>query len=721
MKNVLILVVLLAFTLNEIFAAQSLYISPTGNDKNNGTKEQPLASLKGARDLVRNLRDRKLTSDTDTVYIYVMPGNYFMTELLSLDNRDRGTAESPVVFTADPAERPVFYGGFKLNKFEEISKNLWCAYIPEVVKYGFSFEQMYINGQRRFRAQTPNRGDFFMVKDISETILAESGGRRALLASQKIKPLPADAGFLFDASKTDVNDVLTVFYHKWDNTRKRILEINLADSSFFTIGLGMKPWNRIDSTSRYVVENYREALDSPGEWYLSKDGYLYYIPMPGETIENTECMVPVIDKFIVITGDKKTGTKVGHIRFENLRFRVAGYKTPYMGDESQQAANPVEATVMVDFADHIDFYNCEIANTGLNAIWFRQNCSKSSVVRCHLHDLGAGGIKIGHTRLNTDRNADVTNHITVHNNIIQHGGNVFPSATGVIIFHGHDNVITHNDIANFRYTGVSVGWVWGYTFSPSKRNKIEFNHIHHLGWGELSDMGGVYTLGPSEGTTISNNVIHHIYSFDYGGWGLYTDEGSSNILMENNLVYHCSNAGYMHHFGKDNIIRNNIFAFNVETQVQFGLGEDHRMFSFLRNIVYSNQGSTVNSTWNTKEGLKASATEFNYNCYWDTRNSQLDFHGLGFKDWKQLGRDKSSIIADPLFIDPENFDFRFRRQTVAKKIGFMPFDYSKAGVYGDQEWKDNAKLPGELKEAFGKAVEKNAWRGIYGWYEFITE
>jgi hypothetical protein len=100
----------------------------------------------------------------------------------------------------------------------------------------------------------------------------------------------------------------------------------------------MKPWNRIDSSSRYVVENYREALDDPGEWYLSKDGYLYYIPMPGETIDNTECMVPAIDKFIVITGDEDKGKNVSHIRFENLRFRVAGYKTPFLGNESAQAA-----------------------------------------------------------------------------------------------------------------------------------------------------------------------------------------------------------------------------------------------------------------------------------------------------------------------------------------------------------------------------------------------
>jgi hypothetical protein len=680
-----------------LVSAQKIYLSPTGNDINAGTPDKPLATLNAAAAKARDYR--KDNQPAIPVEIIALSGDYFMMQPLILTTDDSGTPASPLVFKAEAGTKAVFRGGIQISGFEKVDEKLWRAFIPQVAWYDSYFEQLYVNGRRAVRAKSPNDG-FFRVKNVTETVLEKGEGRSPELAVQKVELDNTDTASFASFSKQDFQDALIVFYHNWDNTRKRVTGFSKEASSVYIAGEGMKPWNPINNKSRYLVENFKAALDAPGEWFLDRDGYLWYIPLKGETIENTTFHIPVIREFISIQGDPSSGKKVENVKFENLVFEVAGYKTPPDGNEPAQAAAPVDAVVTLDFADNIEFRDCEIAHTGTYAFWFRRACSNCIVYQCYMHDLGAGGVKIGETIIRPDAD-EITNKITVDNNIIRDAGHIFPCAVGIIIFNASDNKLIHNEIADLRYSGISVGWVWGYAQSPSKRNLIAFNHIHHLGWGELCDMGGVYTLGASEGTVVANNNIHHVYSFDYGGWGLYTDEGSYGIIMENNLVYACKNSGFHQHYGKENIIRNNIFAFNIRSQLQATRIEEHRSLSFTNNIIYLDRGTLLSSNWH-KFNLFADK-----NVYWDTRAKDIKFGDISFADWKKSGKDIHSIIADPLFVNPATFDFHLKNNSVAKRIGFVPFDYSEAGVYGSDKWKNLAKFDAGLEIKFDNIVNQS--------------
>ena len=697
MKSLLAILITLTLFAGTSAAQTKIYVSVSGNDKNPGTKSQPLASLKGAFDKLKNLPKEQIT-------FIVEDGDYYMTEPLELGPEFSGSSQFPIVVKAEEGAKPSFIGGKTLPPFRKVSDNLWKTHIPEAKQFGWKFEQLYVNGRRAVRAKTPN-SDFFFLKGVSETILFKGQGRSPEFASQRLTLFPEGVKEISKFETNEFDDAIITFYHKWDNTRKRIAGFEPDSSFIFTTGEGMKPWNRMDPQTRYVIENYRAALDSPGEWFLDNTGDLYYIPLEGESIDKTIAIAPVTEQLMVFKGTK--ARKVSNLHFEGLAFKVTDYRTPVNGNEPAQAAYPIEAAIMADYADNIKFRNCEVTLTGTNAFWFREACADCGVEQSYLHDLGAGGVKIGH---NTSPGIaegiakEVSSKITIDNNIIRSGGYVFPCAVGVTLFHAGDCQITHNEIANFRYSGVSVGWVWGYTFSPSKRNIIEYNHIHHIGWGELCDMGGVYCLGLSEGTSVSNNVIHDIYSFDYGGWGLYTDEGSTGIVMENNLVYNCKSSGFHQHYGKENIIRNNIFYNNIKAQLQATRVEEHLSFTFSNNIICHERGTLLSSNWGKIR------LETDNNCYWDSRTKDIRFGGQSFQQWQQSGKDKNSIIANPDFVNPSEGDFKVRNKQMMRKIGFKEFDYSKAGVYGADEWKKLAEFDTVLARKFDEAVEKNEAR-----------
>jgi hypothetical protein len=254
-----------------------------------------------------------------------------------------------------------------------------------------------------------------------------------------------------------------------------------------------------------------------------------------------------------------------------------------------------------------------------------------------------------------------------------------------------DNRVTHNDIGDFYYTGISTGWVWGYQGGVCFNNIIEFNRIHNLGQGVLADMGGVYTLGNHTGTRVCNNVIFNVLSYSYGGWGLYPDEGTEGLLMENNLVYDTSDGSFHQHYGKDNMIRNNILAFSTPHQVAVTRVEEHRSMFFEKNIIYWDSTEAKAIGYRSDQVKADYKSNLWYSVDADGKPGKVDFNGKTHAEWMANGRDAGSIIADPKFVDAKNRDFRLHEDSPAFKLGFVPFDFSKAGVYGEVNWIARAK------------------------------
>ncbi len=54
-----------------------------------------------------------------------------------------------------------------------------------------------------------------------------------------------------------------------------------------------------------------------------------------------------------------------------------------------------------------------------------------------------------------------------------------------------------------------------------------------------------------------------------------------------------------------------------------------------------------------------------------------------WKSWQALGMDQHSLIADPLFVDAANDDYRLRPDSPAYKLGFQPIPFDKIGPYQD--------------------------------------
>jgi len=689
-----------------------VYVSPNGSNKNDGRLPDtstendgsgPLGTLEQAISLLSQMKnDAYLPSHVE---IQLRGGRYEIDKPITLTHE----LSFPVTVTAFKKEIPIIDGGVQINNWKQSTVNgvdLWEADLPDVKNGLWHFRSLYVNGSRRERPRLPKKG-LYRITDVPGMHIP------AAWAFKGYDQFKIDTGKMH--SFKNLQDVEVVAFHFWVCERMPIASFDEKTELITTQCKSIAPLveGKGEKLAPCYLDNVFDALNEPGEWYLSReDGKLYYIPLPGETIENTVVIAPKILQFLKLLGDPRNGEHIEYIHFKKINFQHSDWVQPgHKGDtfdtawsdperciyscgrrgaaSAAQAEADVSGAIYLRGARNCLFEDCRISNTGWYGIDIGDGCQRNAIIGCDFFDLGGGGIKINGASFSDRLPALETGHNRITDCHIHDGGKVFCASVGIHAMHTYCNTFSHNEINDLFYSGISVGWQWDYRSNITRDNIIEFNHIHNLGKGMLSDMGGVYTLGVQPGTVIRNNHIHDIYKLNYGAWCIYTDEGSSHILIENN-VCHSTNGDIFHqHYGRDNILRNNIFAFAEDALIYYTTWvKPYNGYRMYKNILLSRGEAFFLAGMQLNEN----GHETDMNLLWNYAKDDIRFvkkapknntkatEWVLFSEWQDFGNDQHSIIADPKCTDPENFDFSLSSDSPAfKAIGFKAIDLSTVG------------------------------------------
>lgn len=652
------------------------YVAPTGGAQNPGSKRLPFGTLQQARDAARALR-RAAAGSRPPVTVLLKDGTYFLEESFVLTPEDSG-----VTYAAAPGARPVVSGGVRVGGWRSVDGKRWVAEVPWLVKQAEPFTQLFVDGERRPCARTPDEGAYFYTKRL--TLAPGEPGPCLGMTFNKEDALPW----------IGQEGVRVALFHNWVNSYNRVKRVDGAKQRIeFARPAGIF---FLGPEVRYYVENSLEALDAPGEWYADRaKGLLFYYPKPGEKLSRAEVIAArLVSTLVRVEGDPAKGAYVEGLTFRGLSFQhtdadlSSGYPHSVQGAHTQRGA--LAAVGMRGGAIEA----CEFTRLGEHAVSLREGCVSNLVRRCHMHGTGGGGVYLSEGAPAQTAEWYLTAHNTVDNTFIHDGGLVFRAACGVFLGGSASfNRITHNEICDLSWMGVHLGWSWtGRSPAYTHHNEVGYNHIHHIGNGVLNDIGGIYTLGVSPGTVLHHNRIHDVSRFErgregYGGWGIYLDAGSSEITVANNVVYDTRDGGlhlhcYAYPFG--DVVTNNIFAFSQDAELirNAVMENEARHVTLERNIVYGPSTKTYGGG-NWKKGSNFSADR---NLFWSTSTNAPVFAGRTFADWQAGGCDRGGRIADPGFVDAAARDFRLKPGSPAFALGFAPLDSTPAGLYGDPRW-----------------------------------
>ena len=597
--------------------AGDIWVSPKGNDFNDGTKQSPKATLTSA---LRQAREWRRIGDNriqDGITIYMEGGTYALHEPVFIRPEDSGTEKSPTVICSISGEEVILSGGVRIRNWKKQGK-LWVADVPTFNGRPLDFRQLWIDGKKAVRARDVE--DFEKMNRICSV---DEKNEILYVPAAAVRKLIDNKGTL----KAEYAEM--VLHQMWcvANLRIRSIEIQ-GDSAAVRFHQPESriqfehPWPRPMVTtnghnSAFYLTNARELLDVPGEWYHDiNTRKVYYYPREGEKMQDagTEAIIPAVETLVQVEGT--LDRPVSNIRFEKITFSYTTWMRPsekghvplqagmYLTDgyriEPKMQRNylnhPLDnqgwlgrpvAAVRVAAANQIDFERCRFEHLGSTGLDYEEATQGGAVRGCLFRDIAGNGLIVGsfspvahetHLPYDPADRREVCTHQQINNCYFTEVGNEDWGCLAIAAGYVSDINIGHNEISEVPYSGISLGWGWTQTVNCMRNNRVHANLIHHYA-KHMYDVAGVYTLGSQPKSYVTENCVHSIYKPSYvhdpNHWFyLYTDEGSSFITVRDNWTEgekYLQNAN-----GPGNVWENNGPKVDTAIRERAGLEAEYR-------------------------------------------------------------------------------------------------------------------------------------------------
>jgi hypothetical protein len=647
--------------------AADLYVSPAGKNDNPGTAVAPFSSLAAARDAARTLAGK------EAVTVHVADGIYYLPETLVFSPVDSGSEKFPVIYQATHEGKAVLSGGLKLDlKWQAETGGIYKAATPD----GLKIDQLFIDGNRQRMARYPNF-------DPAKTTAAYQGFAADAFSKERAAKWADPTGGYIHAMHSA----------RWGGYHYRITGKGVDGTITYEGGWQNNRQMGMHKDFR-MVENIREELDAPGEWFHdSKNSTLYFMPEVGMDLAKAAVEVVRLRHLVEFIGTSRQTVK--HITLKGFTYRHTARtfmdtKEPLLRSDWAIYRG---GAVYLTGTESVRILDSEFDQVGGNAVFVNNYNRRTLIKGCHIHNTGGSGIcfvgdpdavrdplfEYGQThdltRIDRTPGPKTDNYpadSAVEDCLIHGIGRVERQPAGVQISMAYKISVRDTSIYDCARAGINISeGTWGGhliercdvfdtvlethdhgSFNSWGRDRFWVSKHRVLSEPEVKKDPKLPFLDAMSTIVIRDSR----WRCDHG-WDIDLDDGSSNYEIYNNLML-AGGLKFREGYGRkayNNIMVNNGF----HPHVWF----DDSASSFHHNIVMKpHAGIGQPEGWGKLVDHNLFMTEAD-------RKANLG-----------AGGDANSAAGDPKFLDPASGDFRVAEDSPALKLGFKNFPMDQFGV-----------------------------------------